>query len=75
MDRENRTWTCLSGFILKLIAFLTMALDHVGVVLQMNVGENYGLAIAFRVIGRLALPLFCFLIAEGFYIYDSNSSN
>ena len=67
MDRENRTWTCLSGFILKLIAFLTMALDHVGVVLQMNVGENYGLAIAFRVIGRLALPLFCFLIAEGFY--------
>ena len=65
MDRENRTWTCLSGFIIKLIAFLTMALDHIGVVLQMNVGENYGLAIAFRVIGRLALPLFCFMIVEG----------
>ena len=65
-DRE-RTWTSLSGFILKLIAFVTMTFDHVGVILQMNVGENYGLAIAFRVIGRLALPLFCFLIAEGFY--------
>lgn len=67
VDRENRTWTCLSGFILKLIAFATMTIDHVGAMLQMNVGENYALAIAFRVIGRLALPLFCFLIAEGFY--------
>ena len=67
VDRENRTWTCLSGFILKLIAFATMTIDHVGAMLQMNVGENYALAIAFRVIGRLALPLFCFLVAEGFY--------
>ena len=66
-DNNSRTWTCLSGFILKLIAFVTMTFDHVGVVLQMNVGENYELAIAFRCIGRIALPLFCFLIAEGFY--------
>ena len=67
VDRENRSWTCLSGFILKLIAFATMTFDHVGVILQMNVGENYALAIAFRVIGRLALPLFCFLVCEGMY--------
>lgn len=67
MSDNNKTWTCLSGFILKLIAFATMTIDHVGAMLQMNVGENYGLAIAFRVIGRLALPLFCFLVAEGFY--------
>lgn len=67
VDRENKTWTCLSGFILKLIAFATMTIDHVGAMLQMNVGENYALAIAFRVIGRIALPLFCFLVAEGLY--------
>ena len=66
-DRENRTWTCLSGFILKLIAFVTMTFDHVGAMLQMNVGDNFTLAIVFRIIGRLALPLFCFLICEGFY--------
>ena len=66
VDRENRTWTCLSGFILKLIAFATMTIDHVGAMLQMN-DLSPNLAIAFRVIGRLALPLFCFLIAEGFY--------
>ena len=67
VDRENKTWTCLSGFILKLIAFATMTIDHVGAMLQLNVGENYALAIAFRVIGRIALPLFCFLVAEGLY--------
>ncbi len=66
MERSNRSWTCLSGFILKLVAFMTMTFDHVGWLLQNNVGENYTLAIIFRIIGRLALPLFCFLIAEGF---------
>lgn len=65
-NKEGRTWTCLSGFILKLIAFATMTFDHVGAMLQMNVGYNYGPAIAFRVIGRIALPIFCFLITEGF---------
>ena len=61
----NKSWTCLSGFILKLIAFVTMTFDHVGVLLQVNVGENYWLGITFRIIGRIALPLICFLICEG----------
>ncbi len=67
MSDRNRTWTCLSGFILKLIAFATMTFDHVGAMLQMNVDPNYTPAFIFRIIGRLALPLFCFLICEGFY--------
>ena len=62
---EKRSWTCLSSFIIKLIAFLTMTIDHVGWMLEVNVGSNFIVANIFRYIGRLALPLFCFMIAEG----------
>lgn len=48
----------MSGFWLKLIAMLTMLVDHVGAVFFP--GE-----IAFRLVGRLAFPLFCFCVAEG----------
>lgn len=62
---KNKNFTCLSSFILKIIAIVTMTIDHIGVILEMNVGYNYALAIAFRYIGRLALPLFAFMICEG----------
>ena len=42
---------------LKGIACLTMLIDHTAVV--------FGLPMWLRVIGRLAFPLYCFLIAEG----------
>ena len=61
----NRKWTILSGFWLKIIAFILMTIDHVGWALSEYVGENYFLVEPFRYIGRLALPLFCFLIVEG----------
>ena len=42
---------------LKLIACLTMLTDHLAVAL--------GLGVWFRVIGRMAFPIYCFLLAEG----------
>jgi len=49
----------MSGFILKLIAAVTMLIDHAG--LMLFPGEGW-----MRTVGRLAFPLFAFCIAEGF---------
>ena len=63
MDKERRFPIVLSSFWLKIVALLTMTIDHVGYMLQ---GYGiYPLGYIFRIIGRLALPLFCFMIAEG----------
>ena len=48
----------LSGNALKLIAALSMLIDHVGVIL-------FPQYVIFRVVGRLAFPIFAFMIAEG----------
>ena len=48
----------LNGNTLKIIATVAMLIDHIGYYLLPNVT-------IFRVIGRLALPLFAFMIAEG----------
>lgn len=48
----------LSGNALKLIAAAAMVTDHVGL---MFFPEN----LIFRIIGRLALPIYAFMIAEG----------
>ena len=62
---SNKSWTCLSSFIIRIIAIVTMTFDHIGMMLLENVGNEYLLGIIFRYIGRLSLPLFCFLIVEG----------
>ena len=48
----------LSGNALKIIAALTMLIDHIGYMLFPRV-------IILRIIGRLAFPIFAFMIAEG----------
>ena len=54
----------LSGFLIKVFAFLFMTLDHIGVFLSMKGGFSEA-ADVLRYLGRLAFPLFVFLLAEG----------
>lgn len=49
----------LSTFQLKWIAIITMLIDHIGAVL-------FPYELGYRIIGRIAFPIFCFLIVEGF---------
>ena len=48
----------LNGFYLKLIAVCTMLVDHMGATL-------FPFTPWLRCVGRVAFPIFCFLIAEG----------
>ena len=63
-----RKITFLSSFFIKVFALVFMTFDHVGLFLQMQFGSDYSIiqmANVFRVLGRLALPLFIFMIVEG----------
>ena len=53
----------LTGTQLKWIALVTMIIDHVGVALLQPGSSLYWAA---RLVGRLAFPLYCFLLVEGF---------
>ena len=49
----------LSNFDLKILAIITMTIDHIGSIIYPNID-------AFRIIGRISFPIFCFLLVEGF---------
>lgn len=48
----------INGFALKWIAMASMLIDHMGAVL-------FPQYIQMRIVGRLAFPIYCFLLAEG----------
>ena len=58
---------CLSNFDLKLIAIITMTIDHIGVVFGT---PFYNLL---RAVGRLSFPIFAFLLTEG-YVHTKSFS-
>lgn len=49
----------LSNFDLKIIAIITMTIDHIGTIMYPNID-------IFRIIGRVSFPIFAFLLVEGF---------
>lgn len=51
-------WRFLSGNAIKIIAAITMLSDHIGYILFPRIE-------IFRIIGRLAFPIFAFMISEG----------
>lgn len=58
MEKGTSKLRFLSGNALKIIAAVSMLLDHVGVIFFPDV-------VIFRILGRFAFPIFAFMIAEG----------
>ena len=54
----------MSILILKIIALISMVIDHYGAIFQSGVD-------IYRIIGRLAFPIYAFLLVEG-YTHTSN---
>jgi len=55
----------MSSFILRIIAMFTMLIDHIGC----NLLDNQ---IVMRSFGRIAFPIYAFLLAEGFLRYNKD---
>ena len=70
---SQNSYECLSGSVLKVIAAVSMLIDHFAVTILANDPEAFipyfyfldtpiGLYRLFRDFGRLAFPIFCFLM-------------
>lgn len=72
LDRLCSKVQFFSGAWLKVIAIISMLIDHVNKsLIYPNLVSNYGfltrVSNLFDIIGRIAFPLFCYLLVEGFF--------
>ena len=56
----------MTVFVLKLIAVLSMVTDHIAYVLTLASGMNTPLLFNMRAVGRIAFPIYAFLLVNGF---------
>ena len=62
----KKNFLFINSFILKLIAFLLMTLDHVGIFMMSHPDSTIqSVGTTFRLLGRLAFPLFVLMLVEG----------
>lgn len=77
MDTTRKGWAVLSGSWLKVLAMITMLIDHLAAFYWwydphffqplFTIGHKHiTLYFILRAVGRIAFPIFCFLIVEGF---------
>lgn len=64
----------ISGGVLKIIAIFTMAIDHTAAVFYQSGLFSEQVYNIMRCIGRIAFPIFCFLLVEGF-LHTRNRKN
>ena len=77
MNKDGRQYKIFSGSALKLIAMTSMLIDHFAFSFKGEIdflslslfsirGYEFTIYYIMRAIGRLAFPLYCFLLVEGF---------
>lgn len=59
---ESKKYQILDHFSLKILAVILMTVDHIGFFFVPSASSLYEIL---RIIGRIALPLFCFLSTQG----------
>ena len=70
-ENTLRFYQIFSSSALKIIAVITMFIDHFGYGLVYWSDERVSYYQLCRDIGRIAFPIYCFLLVEGFY-YTKN---
>lgn len=64
IGEKMEKFKCISSFEIKVIAIITMLIDHFGYFFSNVI--SYDASVACRLIGRISMPLFAFLIYQGF---------
>jgi len=65
LDNQIKKIEIFDGFMLKIVAAITMLIDHIAVVFINRIPSAlYG---QMRIVGRVSFPIFAFLLVEGFF--------